>query len=709
VGDAAIWPGEPYPLGATWDGKGTNFALFSEHGTGVELLLFDHLDAIEPSRVLPLPECTGFVWHGYLPEVAPGQFYAYRVDGPYEPKKGHRFNPNKTLVDPYAKAITGPIKWDDTAYGFKIDDPAEDMAKDDRCSSAAMPRCVVIDPAFDWRGDSLPRVPWNETIIYEAHVKGLTALHPEVEASKRGTYAGLASEPVIAYLKDLGVTSVELLPIHHHVDDHRLTKQEMKNYWGYSTLGYFAPDSAYTSTDSLGGQVVEFKEMVRALHEAGLEVILDVVYNHTAEGDRLGPTLSFKGIDNRSYYRVMPDNPRKYLDFTGCGNSMNMNHPRVLQLIMDSLRYWVLEMHVDGFRFDLASTLARELFEVDRLSSFCDTIQQDPVLSRVKLIAEPWDLGPGGYQVGNFPVLWAEWNGKYRDTIRRFWRGDKRQAREMGYRLTGSSDLYGNDGRQPCASINFITAHDGFTLNDLVSYNEKHNKANLEKNRDGADHNDSWNCGIEGETDDPKVLTLRARQRRNLLATLFLSQGVPMILGGDEFGRTQGGNNNAYCQDNELNWFDWNHDEEHLALFAFTKKLIQLRQDHPTFGRRKFFQGQPIADSDTKDITWLLPDGTELRGDAWNHAHVRTLGMVISGEGIRERDECGRQIVDETYLLLLNGYYKPVEFALPAVNDNWTLEINTAAPTASPTPHEGGTIFTIGARALALFVQEVSQ
>jgi len=585
-----VWPGKPYPLGAVWDGRGTNFALASENATAVELLLFGSPEDGKPTAQISLAERTGCMWHGYLPNVGPGQLYAYRVHGAFEPQKGLRFNPAKVLIDPYAKAIAGDIRWNDALFGYVLGGAEEDLTRDERDSSPFIPKGVVIDPAFDWGGDALARTPWPETVIYELHVKGFTARHPGVEEGKKGTYAALASPQVLEYLSGLGITAVELMPVHQHVDDKLLVDKGLTNYWGYNTVGFFAPHWEYSSSGVLGGQVREFKEMVKALHRAGIEVILDVVYNHTAEGNHLGPTLSFRGIDNALYYRLSPEDPRYYMDYTGTGNSLNMNHPRVLQMIMDSLRYWVLEMHVDGFRFDLASALARELHEVDRLSSFFDIIQQDPVLSQVKLIAEPWDIGEGGYQVGNFPPLWTEWNARYRDAIRRFWRGDQSQTAELAYRLAGSSDLYQRDGRKPYASINYITAHDGFTLSDLVSYNQKHNEANKDENRDGADENISWNCGAEGATDSAEIHQLRQRQKRNFLATLLLSQGVPMLLAGDEMSRTQNGNNNSYCQDNPISWLDWSSDESRSSLVEFTRRLIKLRREHPALRRREFFQ-----------------------------------------------------------------------------------------------------------------------
>ncbi|MCL4436979.1 MAG: glycogen debranching protein GlgX [Thaumarchaeota archaeon] len=674
-----VWPGKSYPLGANWDPerKGVNFALYSENATGVELLLFDALDAKAPRETVQLKEKTGFTWHTYLPDVLPRQLYAYRVDGPYEPEKGLRFNPAKALIDPYAKAIAGTLQYDDALFGYYVGDQVTDITKDDRDSAPYISKCVVIDPAYDWGDDRPPKIPWNETIIYEAHVKGFTKQHPEVPDNRKGTYLGLASQRVIQYLKDLGVTAVELLPVHESMDERSLVEKGLRNYWGYNTIGFFAPDCRYSSSGIMGEQVVEFKDMVKALHQAGIEVILDVVYNHTGEGNHLGPTISFRGIDNTSYYRLVPENPRYYYDFTGTGNSLNMSNPYVLQLITDSLRYWVQEMHVDGFRFDLASTLAREFFEVDRLSSFFDVIQQDPVISQVKLIAEPWDLGQGGYQIGNFPPLWAEWNGKYRDTVRRFWRDDQGQLIDLAYRLTGSSDLYQSGGRAPHASINFITAHDGFTLQDLVSYNEKHNEANKNNNQDGTDENYSWNCGFEGITSDPQIINLRDKQKRNFILTLFLSQGVPMLLGGDEIGRTKQGNNNSYCQDNEINWYDWNLDDRKKTLLEFTRKVISFRKEHPTLRRRKFFQGRNLFGSQDKDITWLQPDGSEMIDQAWQRPRTNAIGMLLGGSTIGEVNERGERIADDTLLIILNAHYEAIQFMLPNSGSHWEPILHT--------------------------------
>ncbi|HET8576332.1 MAG TPA: glycogen debranching protein GlgX, partial [Methylomirabilota bacterium] len=655
-------PGTPYPLGATWDGAGVNFALFSEHGTRVELCLFDSETGAREVQRVPVQECDDQVWHVYLPEARPGLLYGYRVHGPYEPAAGHRFNPAKVLLDPYAKAIAGPVRWNDALFGYTVGSKEEDLAADGRDSAPYLPKSVVVDPAFSWGGDRQLRTPWHKTVIYEVHVKGLTARHPEVPRELRGSYAGLACPAVVEYLNRLGVTAVELLPVHHCVPEKSLIDRGLTNYWGYNSIGFFAPDSRFAASGYLGRQVSEFKTMVKTLHAAGIEVILDVVYNHTAEGNHLGPTLCFRGIDNDAYYRLLPDDRRHYMDYTGCGNTLNMTHPRTLQLIMDSLRYWVLEMHVDGFRFDLASALAREFHDVDRLSAFFDVIHQDPVVSQVKLIAEPWDLGEGGYQVGNFPAGWAEWNGKYRDVIRRYWKGDERQVAELGYRLTGSSDLYEPGGRRPSASINFVTAHDGFTLADLVSYNSKHNEANGEDNRDGTDDNASWNCGVEGPTDDPAVLACRERQARNFLVTLFLSQGVPMLCGGDEIARTQHGNNNAYCQDNELTWFQWPLSRSALRQLEFVRRLIRLRLGQPVFHRRRFFQGRRIHGSEVKDLSWFSPDGKEMTEEEWHNSVTRSLGLRLAGDAIEEVDAEGQPIVGDTFLMLHNAHHERVPF-----------------------------------------------
>ncbi|MEW5983975.1 MAG: glycogen debranching protein GlgX [Acidobacteriota bacterium] len=699
-----LWPGRPLPRGATWDGLGVNFAIFSEHATGVDLCLFDSPDARRESVRVPLPECTGYIWHGYAPGLRPGQLYGYRVHGPYDPPRGHRFNASKVLLDPYAKAIARPLTWDDTIFGYCVGDPGGDGVRDDRDNAAVAPLAAVIDPAFTWGDDRSPRTPWHRTIIYEAHVKGFSRLNPDVPAAQRGTYLGICSDAAIRHFTRLGVTAVELMPVHQHADDRHLVARGLTNYWGYNSLAYFAPDGRYASGPGRMAAVREFKMMVRALHEAGLEVILDVVYNHTAEGGHLGPTLSLRGIDNASYYRLLPGNPARYQDFTGCGNTLNMQHPRVLQLIMDSLRYWVLDMHVDGFRFDLASALARELFEVDKLSAFFDIIQQDPVLSQVKLIAEPWDLGEGGYQVGNFPPGWAEWNGRYRDAVRRFWRGDGGQVSELATRLTGSSDLYERDGRRPDASINFVTSHDGFTLQDLVSYSSRHNEANGEENRDGEAHNLSFNYGVEGPTGDEAIGALRARQVRNFLATLFVSQGVPMLVAGDEMGRTQGGNNNAYCQDNETSWLDWSLDDRRRGLLAFTERLIRFRADHPVLRRRTFFQGRKLRGNGVSDIHWFEAGGREMTDADWTAPSVRALGVMLVGDQIAELDERGEPIRDDTLLVLLNTNESPVRFTLPTTTDDtrWERVFDTADGGEPGLLDLGAAAYELAGRALAV-------
>jgi glycogen operon protein len=701
-----VWPGQSYPLGATWDGAGVNFALFSDHATGVDLCLFHGPeDKCEAARIA-MTEYTDQVWHVYLPQVRPGQCYGYRVDGPYEPAEGHRFNPAKLLFDPYAKAIAGTMRWSDALFGYTIGHPDADLSRDDRDRAGNLPKCVVVDPAFSWGNDTPLRIPWHKTLIYELHVKGYTARHPGVPAALRGTYAALTCPAVIDYLHTLGVTAIELMPVHQSVTDRHLVERGLTNYWGYNSIGFFAPDARYSSAGVLGQQVAEFKTMVRTLHREGIEVILDVAYNHTGEGNHMGPTLSFRGIDNVAYYRLVSDDQRYYMDYTGTGNTLNMTHPRTLQLIMDSLRYWIQEMHVDGFRFDLAAALARELHDVDRLGAFFDIIHQDPVISQVKLIAEPWDLGEGGYQVGNFPVLWAEWNGEYRDTIRRFWRGDAGQVAALAYRLTGSSDLYGRSGRRPYASINFVTAHDGFTLQDLVSYNDKHNDPNGEDNRDGHNENLSWNCGVEGETNDPQIVALRARQQRNFLATLLLSQGVPMLLASDEIGRTQQGNNNAYCQDNELSWVDWQLDRPRHELLEFTRTVIRLFHQHPVLRRRRFFQGWSIRGSEVKDLSWFRPDGTEMSDDDWTLPHIRCIGLQLAGEAIDEVDERGNRLIDDTLLILLNAHHEPLPFVLPAHRPKvrWALLLDTceAMGQRRRRPVRGGEPFALEARSLAL-------
>jgi glycogen operon protein len=671
-----VWPGQPYPLGATYDGSGTNFALFSEVAERVELCLFDD-DGAETRY--DLREVDALVWHGYLPGIGPGQRYGFRVHGPYEPEHGHRCNPAKLLLDPYAKAADGALEWDESLFGYRFDDPD---ARNDADSAPHMMKSVVISPFFDWDNDRPPRTPYPDTVVYETHVRGFTKRHPGIPEELRGTYGGLAHPVAIEHLKRLGVTAVELMPVHQYVDDHGLVQRGLSNYWGYNTIGFLAPHHAYASSGTRGQQVQEFKAMVKALHEAGIEVILDVVYNHTAEGNHLGPVLSFRGIDNAAYYRLEENDPRYYTDYTGTGNSLRVRHPHVLQLIMDSLRYWVLEMHVDGFRFDLAATLAREFYDVDRLSAFFDLVQQDPVVSQVKLIAEPWDVGDGGYQVGNFPPLWAEWNGKYRDSVRDFWRGEPATLAEFASRLTGSSDLYEYNGRRPYASVNFVTAHDGFTLHDLVSYDDKHNDANGEGNNDGESHNRSWNCGVEGPTEDHDVLALRERQKRNFLTTLLLSQGIPMIAGGDELGRTQGGNNNAYCQDNEISWYDWDAAREHDVLLDFTRRLAALRHEHPVFRRRRFFQGRPLRGSDVADLGWFRPDGAAMDDDDWESGFAKSVTVFLNGDAIPDPDERGERVVDDSFFLLFNAHYEPIDFTLPQgdYGEAFEVVIDTAVP-----------------------------
>jgi isoamylase len=700
---ATIRPGTPSPLGATWDGEGTNFALYSEGATGVELCLVDR-DRQETR--LSVQQRTDFVWHVYVEGVGPGQLYAYRVDGPWDPRQGLRFNKQSRLLDPWARAVSGLEDWDRGAFAYDVNHPDRDLVKNPREQLAA-PLGIVIDPSFDWEDDAPPNTPLADAIIYEAHVKGFTQRHPNIDAELRGTYGALACEPITKYLRELGVTSLELLPVHHFVDDKFLLDRSLRNFWGYNTIGFFAPDPRYRAGDSPGAEVRQFKQMVKALHRAGIEVILDVVYNHTAEGNHLGPTFSLKGIDNRTYYRLVGDSPRHYFDYTGTGNSLNVRHPQALRLVMDSLRYWVEEMHVDGFRFDLASTLARSLHEVDRLSSFFMIINQDPVISRVKLIAEPWDVGEGGYQVGGFPVGWSEWNGKYRDTLRAFWRGDGGKVSETGYRLTGSADLYQDDGRTPSSSINLVTAHDGFTLHDLVSYNHKHNEANGEENRDGSDHDASWNCGVEGPTTDPDINRLRWRQIRNFLGTLLFSQGTPMICGGDEIGRTQRGNNNAYCQDNELSWFDWNLDDDRRALLEYTKRLIRLRADHPTFRRASFFRGRPIRGLGVEDIVWLRHDGAPMTDEDWHNPLTSSFAMYLAGAGIDRADEHGNPMHDDDFLVAVNASGADLELRLPAIHargaaGSWELVIDTFDDHARES-HEAGELTRLHARSLKLY------
>ena len=666
-----VWPGQPYPLGAVFDGSGTNFSLFSEIAERIELCLFDEEGA---ERRIDLPEVTGYCWHGYLPGIEPGQRYGFRVHGPWEPARGHRCNPSKLLLDPYAKAIDGYVHWNEAVFPYLFD--RGPWTLNDSNSAPFVPKGVVHQPHFDWSEDRHLQLPWHETVIYETHVKGITARHPEIPEELRGTYAGLSQPAVIDYLQRLGITAIELMPVHFFIHDKHLVDQGLRNYWGYNSIGYFAPQNEYATDKRPAGAVVEFKQMVKTLHQAGMEVILDVVYNHTAEGNHLGPTFSFKGIDNAYYYRLA-DDPQYYMDYTGTGNSLNMRNPHVLQLLMDSLRYWILEMHVDGFRFDLASTLARELHDVNRLSAFFDIIQQDPVVSQVKLIAEPWDVGEGGYQVGNFPPLWTEWNGKYRDCVRDFWRGENQTLGEFATRFTGSSDLYENTSRLPYASINFITAHDGFTLNDLVSYNKKHNAKNGEESNDGEIRNRSWNCGVEGPTDDPEVLRLRKRQKRNFFATLLLSQGVPMLLGGDEIGRTQQGNNNAYCQDNEISWYDWGKVDEYLLVFC--QKLIRYRKNHPVFHRRRWFHGRPIHGSEIEDIAWFTIEGEQMDEEDWGQGYAKSLGVFFNGKTIPNPNPRGEPVTDDNFYIMINAHYEPLVFSLPGTSwgEIWIKELDT--------------------------------
>jgi isoamylase len=701
-----LWPGTPYPLGATWDGAGTNFALFSAVADAVELCLLDgDDDAHRTETRIELTETDGFVWHGYLPDVGPGQRYGYRIHGPYEPSRGHRCNPAKLLLDPYGKAVDGQVRWHEALFGYRFSEPARMSTAD---SAPYMPTNVVINPFFDWGDDRPPRTPYHDTVIYEAHVRGLTLRHPDVPPDQRGSYAGLAYPAVIEHLVRLGVTAVELMPVHQFVPEHELVERGLTNYWGYNTIAFLAPHNRYAAATTPGGQVGEFKAMVKALHEAGIEVILDVVYNHTAEGDHRGPTLSFRGIDNAAYYRLSDEDRRFYLDYTGCGNSFNVRYPHALQLIMDSLRYWVLEAHVDGFRFDLAAALARELHDVDRLSAFFDLVQQDPVVSQVKLIAEPWDVGEGGYQVGNFPPLWSEWNGKYRDTVRDFWRGEPATVPEFASRLSGSSDLYETSGRRPVASVNFVTCHDGFTLADLVSYDRKHNEGNGEGGADGTDDNRSWNCGVEGPTTDQAVLDLRARQERNLLATLFFSQGVPMLLAGDEIGRTQGGNNNAYCQDNEVSWVDWKLAAGEATPLEFACELAAFRREHPVFRRRRFFRGEPEDGRGLADIAWLTPSGRRMGNQDWDTPYARAMMVFLNGDAITEPGPRGEPVRDDTFLILFSAHNQPITFTLPGprFGRRWAVTLDTAAALAGAddgTKHPaGGQIVLAGHSMMAL-------
>ena len=702
----AVWPGQPYPRGATWDGEGVNFALFSQHAEKVELALFDDRGRRERQRIT-LRERTDHVWHCYLPEARPGMAYGYYVHGPNKPEEGHRFNSHKLLLDPYAKDFVGKLRWNDALYGYTVGHKKEDLSYDRRESAGYLPKCRVLETAFTWGDDHRPQIPWQDMVIYELQVRGFTMRHPEIPEALRGSYAALGSAPAISHLKRLGVTTVELMPVHSFINDRYLAEKGLQNFWGYNTLGFFAPEMRYSAS----GKVKEFKTMVKALHSAGIEVLLDVVYNHTCEGNQMGPTLSFRGLDNASYY-ILAEDRRFYADFTGCGNTLNLEHPRVLQLVMDSLRYWVEEMHVDGFRFDLASALAREGGQVQHLGGFFDVIRQDPVLNRVKLIAEPWDLGDGGYQVGNFPPGWAEWNDRYRDGLRSYWKGDGGVIGEFARRLSGSSDLYAGSGKRPIASINFVTAHDGFTLHDLVSYNEKHNEANGEDNRDGNSHNRSWNCGVEGPTDDPDVNDLRERQKRNLLASLMLSQGVPMMVAGDEIGRTQHGNNNAYCQDNEISWVDWAMTPEKTQLLGFVRKLIALRRSHPTFRRRDFFAGEATHGNGLKDLVWLKPDGGEMTQTEWEQDFARCLGMYLSGAALHAVSRHGRPIFDDDFLVLFNAHHEDVEFRMPELGgEAWQTLIDTTHPLGSVEPKvlAPGDIYPLHCRSLAVFIRKAAE
>ena len=698
-----VWPGRPYPRGATWDGEGVNFAVYSEHADKVELCLFDLAGRHELQRV-ELRERTDYIWHGYLPQARPGMVYGYRVHGPYAPEQGHRFNAHKLLLDPYARDLVGALRWHDALFGYTVGHAKGDLSFDRRDSAAYMPKARIHEPAFTWGDDRRPRVPWHDTVIYELHVRGFTMQHPDVPPALRGTFEALASTPVIQHLKRLGVTTVELMPVHRYIDDRLLVDRGLRNYWGYNTLGFFAPEARYSAS----GKVKEFKTMVKTLHSAGLEVVLDVVYNHTCEGHQLGPTLSLRGLDNSAYYKLNPGEQRYYTDFTGCGNTLNLEHPHALQMVMDSLRYWVEEMHVDGFRFDLAPALAREAGQVAHFGGFFDAIRQDPVLNQVKLIAEPWDLGHGGYQVGNFPLGWAEWNDQYRDAMRAYWKGDGGVIGEFATRITGSSDLYGRSGKRPHASINFVTAHDGFTLHDLVSYDHKHNEANGEDNRDGTDNNLSWNCGAEGPTDDPEVDALRARQKRNLLATLVLSQGVPMLLAGDEYGHSQDGNNNAYCQDSEIGWIDWTPTPEREALLAFVRRLVALRRDHPSFRRRDFFQGRPLHGAGVKDLQWIKPDGHEMNDDEWGSAHARSLGTYLAGPGVSDVGRLGRSTNDDDFLILFNAHDDDLEFTIPGIpGAAWQPLLDTFNDDgmAQASTFDAGNVYPLHARSLALLTR----
>lgn len=701
---ALIWPGQAYPLGSTWDGQGVNFALFSAHATRVELCLFDSATAPREVMRIALPERTEDVWHGYVPGLAPGQVYGYRVYGPYNPDQGHRFNPHKLLIDPCAQALT-PLTWDKSLYGYRVGSPYTDLTIGKRDSAPFAPRSVVVDPHFAWDDDQPPATPLEASVIYEVHVKGFTQRMPTVPQTLRGTYAGLGSPAAIAYLKDLGITAVELLPIHYFLDDHVLVERDLINYWGYQSLGFFAPDPRYAADRTPGAEVAEFKAMVKAMHAAGIEVLLDVVYNHTGEGTQLGPTLAFRGLDNAAYYRLVPNNPRYYMDYTGTGNSLDLTHPRVLQLVVESLRYWVREMHVDGFRFDLARTLVRG--EPQRASAFLEVLKLDPLLSQVKLIAEPWDVGSDGYWVGRFPSPWAEWNGKYRDNLRKFWKGDGGQAAEFASRLMGSMDLFQHNGRRPFHSINFVTAHDGFTLRDLVSYNEKHNIANGEDNRDGDTHNNSWNMGHEGPSADPKITSARLRQIRNFLATLLLSQGTPMLVAGDERARTQGGNNNAYCQDNAISWLDWSADPEAEEMLAFTRRLIALRHKHPVLRRRNFFQGPLSPGGVDYDVEWLSPDGQAISPALWNNPDLRCIGLLLNGRVMHEVDVQGRPIHDDVLLILFNADHESVPFILPDWPDDptWEVLVDTARPLDMPSDPATSEVYTLQPRTLVVLAE----
>lgn len=703
------YPGSPYPLGATWNNEGVNFALFADNATRVDLCLFDSVTDTKEVATIRIKERSHQVWHVFLPDIKPGQLYGYRVHGPHKPEEGHRYNHHKLLIDPYARAIAGTIHWSDALFGYEINHADEDLSFSKLDSAPFIPKCVVVNDDFDWGNDTPPKVPYHKSIIYEAHLKGFTRLHPEIPEHLRGTYAGMSHPVAIQYLKDLGITAIELMPVHHFVSDRHLQQKGLANYWGYNTIGFFAPDARYSSGGVTGEQVAEFKNMVKALHAAGIEVILDVVYNHTAEGNQMGPTLSFKGIDNAAYYRLVDDNKRYYRDYTGTGNTLNANLPNVLRLMMDSLRYWVQEMHIDGFRFDLAATLARELHEVDRLSAFFDIIHQDPVISRVKLIAEPWDIGEGGYQVGKFPPGWAEWNGKYRDCMRDYWRGANSMLGEFALRFTGSPDLYESDYRRPTASINFITAHDGFTLHDLVSYNEKHNLANGEDNNDGESHNRSWNCGAEGETNDEAINNLRQQQKRNLLTTLLLSQGVPMLLAGDEMGRTQKGNNNAYCQDNEISWVDWLKTDQ--SLLEFTRKLIELRRNHPVFCRRRWFQGQPIKGTGVEDIVWFLPDASEMTEEHWNNDFAKSLGIFLNGLGIHWVGPKGEQITDDNFYIIFNAHFEAVPYKLPPekYGKHWKKVLDTSYGFDGNEPYDANREITVKGRSVVVLICPVER